>query len=58
MQWGNIANDFVDSIGFTEASGKARRRWAAVNQGTSENGNHHIHPAVSLVRGDGTEASA
>lgn len=24
MQWGNIANDFVDSMGFTEASGKPR----------------------------------
>jgi hypothetical protein len=57
QQWGDIANDFVDSMGFTEASGKARCRWAAVNHGTSENGNHHIHIAVSLVREDGTKAS-
>ncbi len=57
QQWGDIANDFVDSMGFTEASGKARCRWAAVNHGTSENGNHHIHLAVSLVREDGTKAS-
>lgn len=56
-QWGDIANDFVDSMGFTEASGKARCRWAAINHGTSENGNHHIHIAVSLVREDGTKAS-
>lgn len=57
QQWGDIANDFMDSMGFTEASGKAQCRWAAVNHGTSENGNHHIHLAVSLVREDGTKAS-
>ncbi|MDJ0321976.1 relaxase/mobilization nuclease domain-containing protein [Pseudarthrobacter sp. PS3-L1] len=57
QQWGDIANDFVDSMGFTETSGKAQCRWAAINHGTSENGNHHIHLAVSLVREDGTKAS-
>jgi len=57
QQWGDIANDFVDAMGFTEASGKAQCRWAAVNHGTSEKGNHHIHIAVSLVREDGTKAS-
>ena len=57
QQWGDIANDFVDSMGFTESSGKAPCRWAAINHGTSENGNHHIHIAVSLVREDGTKAS-
>ena len=29
-----------------------------MNHGTSENGNHHIHLAVSLVPEDGTKASA
>lgn len=57
QQWGDIANDFVDAMGFTESSGKARCRWAAINHGTSGNGNHHIHIAVSLVREDGTKAS-
>ncbi|UUL77983.1 relaxase/mobilization nuclease domain-containing protein (plasmid) [Pseudarthrobacter sp. Fe7] len=57
QQWGDIANDFVDAMGFTEASGKARCRWAAINHGTSEKGNHHIHIAVSLIREDGTKAS-
>jgi hypothetical protein len=57
QQWGDIANDFVDAMGFTETSGKARCRWAAINHGTSEKGNHHIHIAVSLVREDGTRAS-
>lgn len=57
QQWGDIANDFVGAMGFTEASGKAQCRWVAINHGTSENGNHHIHIAVSLVREDGTKAS-
>ena len=54
---GDIANDFMDSMGSTERSGKARCRRVAVNHGTSENGNHHIHLAVSLVGDDGTKAS-
>lgn len=29
-----------------------------MNHGTSENGNHHIHLAVSLVPEDGTKPSA
>ncbi|MHA7223991.1 hypothetical protein ACX80S_16995 [Arthrobacter sp. RHLT1-20] len=37
-------------------SGKARCRWAALNQGTSENGNHYIHLAVWLVREDGNQS--
>lgn len=57
QEWGDIANEFVDAMGFTETSGKAPCRWAAVNHGTSSNGNHHIHIAVSLVREDGTKAS-
>jgi hypothetical protein len=57
QQWSDIANDFLDAMGFTEASGKAQCRWAAINHGTSENGNHHIHLAVSLEREDGTKAS-
>lgn len=57
QEWGDIANEFVDEMGFTEASGKAQCRWAAVNHGVSTNGNHHIHIAVSLVREDGTKAS-
>ncbi|AOY73986.1 relaxase/mobilization nuclease domain-containing protein (plasmid) [Arthrobacter sp. TES] len=57
QEWGDIANDFVAAMGFTAASGKAQCRWAAINHGTSENGNHHIHIAVSLVREDGTKAS-
>ena len=56
-KWGAIAQDFVDRMGFTEASGRADCRWVAIRHGLSTNGNDHIHVAVSLVREDGTKAS-
>lgn len=56
-QWGRIATDFVDRMGFAgESSGKADCRWVAVRHGLSKNGNDHIHIAVSIVRADGTKA--
>ncbi|WP_194293693.1 relaxase/mobilization nuclease domain-containing protein [Microbacterium enclense] len=55
--WGQIAQEFVDRMGFTEVSGKAACRWVAVRHGLSEHGNDHVHIAVSLVREDGTKAS-
>lgn len=56
-RWREIAHDFVDGMGFSEASGKAACRWVAVRHGLSTNGNDHVHIAVSLVREDGTKAS-
>lgn len=56
-KWGEIAQQFVDRMGFTETSGKAPCRWVAVRHGLSKNGNDHVHIAVSLVREDGTRAS-
>lgn len=56
-KWGQIAQEFVDRMGFTEVSGKAACRWVAVRHGLSEKGNDHVHIAVSLVREDGTKAS-
>ena len=56
-QWGTIAQQFVDRMGFTEESGKAACRWVAVRHGLSKNGNDHVHIAVSLVREDGTKAT-
>ncbi|MGE3194637.1 MAG: relaxase/mobilization nuclease domain-containing protein [Microbacteriaceae bacterium] len=56
-RWAAIAQDFVDRMGFTEASGKAGCRWVAVRHGLSSAGNDHIHIAVNLVREDGTKAS-
>ena len=56
-KWAQIAEQFVDRMGFTEASGKAPCRWVAVRHGVSTNGNDHVHIAVSLVREDGTKAT-
>lgn len=56
-QWGTIAQQFVDRMGFSEESGKAPCRWVAVRHGLSKNGNDHVHIAVSLVREDGTKAT-
>lgn len=55
--WAAIAQDFVDEMGFTSASGKADCRWVAVRHGLSKAGNDHVHIAVNLVREDGTKAS-
>tara|TARA_R110000868_G_C10971406_1_gene770031 strand:+ start:722 stop:1423 length:702 start_codon:yes stop_codon:yes gene_type:complete len=56
-RWAAIAEQFVDRMGFTTASGKAGCRWVAVRHGLSAAGNDHIHIAVNLVREDGTKAS-
>lgn len=56
-KWEGIARDFMDAMGFTEASGKAPCRWVAVHHGTSKNGGDHIHIAANIVREDGTKWS-
>jgi hypothetical protein len=56
-QWGAIAREAMDRLGFTEASGKEPVRWIAVRHGTSRSGNEHIHIAATIVRDDGTKAS-
>ncbi len=61
--WEQIAQAYVERMGFTERSGKAGCQWYAVRHGRSAGsaefpqGNDHIHIAVCLVRGDGTWAS-
>ncbi|MPY12264.1 relaxase/mobilization nuclease domain-containing protein [Arthrobacter bussei] len=55
QQWGDIANDYMDSMGFTGADGKAPCRWVAVRHGVSKNGNDHVHIVASMVRDDGTK---
>lgn len=54
-QWESIAQDFMDEMEFTEASGKAPCRWVAIHHGLSAEGNDHIHIAASMVREDGTK---
>ncbi|MFZ2175946.1 MAG: relaxase/mobilization nuclease domain-containing protein [Rhodococcus sp. (in: high G+C Gram-positive bacteria)] len=54
-EWGEIAREFMDEMGFTESSGRSPARWVAVRHGLSSNGNDHIHIAASAVREDGTK---
>ncbi|MFF2088574.1 relaxase/mobilization nuclease domain-containing protein [Nocardia sp. NPDC058176] len=56
-QWARVAHDFMDRMGFTEASGRSPARWVAVRHGLSKKGNDHIHIAASAVREDGTKVS-
>ena len=49
-RWAAIAGDFVEGMGFTEASGRAACRWVAVRHGLSTAGNDHVHLVVDLVR--------
>jgi len=56
-EWGEIAQGAMETVGFTEAGGKAPVRWVAVRHGLSVGGNDHVHVAVSLVREDGTKPS-
>jgi hypothetical protein len=57
-QWAGIAQDFMDEMGFTEASGRAPAQWVAIRHGHSKAGNDHIHIAASMVREDGTKWSS
>lgn len=56
-QWAAITQQFMDRMGFTEASGKAPARWVAIRHGLSSKGNDHVHIAASTVREDGTQVS-
>lgn len=56
-EWGRVATETMDRLGFTATSGKAPCPWVAVRHGLSAAGNDHLHVAVSLVREDGTKAS-
>ncbi|MFF2300697.1 relaxase/mobilization nuclease domain-containing protein [Arthrobacter sp. NPDC058127] len=57
-KWAEISNEFMDQMGFTEASGKAPVTWVAIRHGYSKAGNDHIHIAASMVREDGTKWSS
>ncbi|MFF2317964.1 relaxase/mobilization nuclease domain-containing protein [Arthrobacter sp. NPDC058097] len=57
-KWAGIAQDFMDEMGFTEASGRAPAQWVAIRHGHSKAGNDHIHIAASMVREDGTKWSS
>lgn len=54
-QWAHIAHQFMDSMGFTEASGRAPARWVAIHHGPGKGGQDHVHIAASMIREDGTK---
>lgn len=54
-QWSEIAQQFMDQMGFTETSGHAPARWVAIHHGPGKGGRDHIHIAASMVREDGTK---
>ncbi|GAA1133709.1 relaxase/mobilization nuclease domain-containing protein [Citricoccus alkalitolerans] len=56
-EWGTLASQFVERMGFIDPDGAQSSRWVAVHHGTSKAGNDHIHIAVQLVREDGTKAN-
>jgi hypothetical protein len=56
-EWGQIAREFVERMGFIDPDGAKSSRWVAIHHGTSKAGNDHIHLAVQLVREDGTKAN-
>lgn len=56
-EWEALTQDFMDKMGFTEASGHCPARWVAIHHGVSENGNDHVHIAASQVREDGTKVN-
>lgn len=58
QKWAAIAQDFMDEMGFTEASGRPPAQWVAIRHGHSKAGNDHIHIAASMVREDGTKWSS
>lgn len=53
--WAAIAHEFMDKMGFTEASGKAPCRWVAIHHGETKKGGDHIHIVANIVREDGTK---
>jgi hypothetical protein len=56
-RWGEIAEQFVQRMGFTDAPDHADVRWAAIHHGATVNGSDHIHIAINLVREDGYVAT-
>ncbi|WP_406712691.1 relaxase/mobilization nuclease domain-containing protein [Trueperella pyogenes] len=56
-QWAQIAQDFMDEMEFTEASGRSPARWIAVRHGTNKGGGDHIHIVANIVREDGTKVN-
>ena len=55
--WGQIADDFMDRMGFVDPDGAKSSRWVAIHHGVNRNGNDHIHIVAQLVTEDGSKAN-
>jgi len=56
-RWGELADRFVERMGFAGAGARAQCRWVAVRHGRSAGGSDHVHLVVGLVAEDGSKAS-
>lgn len=56
-QWQEVANRYVEAMGFTGVDDKPDCSWYAAHHGTSAEGNDHIHVVVCATRRDGSRAS-
>jgi hypothetical protein len=56
-RWAEIAEAFVERMGFAGESAKAQCRWVAIRHGRSAGGSDHAHLVVTLVAEDGSKAS-
>lgn len=56
-QWGDIADDFMERMGFIDPDGAKSSRWVAIHHGVNRNGNDHIHIIAQLVTEDGSKAN-
>ena len=57
QRWAEIAQAFVEQMGFAGGTGKAHCRWVAIRHGRSAGGSDHAHLVVTLVAEDGSKAS-
>lgn len=56
-RWAEIAEAFVEQMGFAGENAKAQCRWVAIHHGRSAGGSDHAHLVVTLVAEDGGKAS-
>ena len=52
-EWRQVAERFIEGMGFAGDPERAGLRWVAVHHGLSSTGNDHVHLAVTLATEDG-----
>jgi hypothetical protein len=56
-RWAEIAEAFIEQMGFAGERARAQCRWVAIRHGRSAGGSDHAHLVVTLVAEDGSKAS-